>query len=128
MASKGRPYRTVELDDWTILVGKSAADNDELSIRVARPKDMWLHAAGGTAGSHVLIQNPEGQVVPRNVLERAAELAAWYSKSRGAPRAEVHYCLAANVSKKRGAPRGQVMIKRFKRIKVKPRGVEEGEG
>lgn len=127
MASKGRPYRTVELDGWSILVGRSAADNDYLSFKVAKPRDLWLHAAGGIAGSHVIVQNPDGAPVPQHVLERAAELAAWYSKARGAPRAEVHHCQAANVSKEKGAPRGQVRIKKFKRIKVVPKGVDAEE-
>ena len=127
MASKGRPYRTVEHEGWTILVGRSASDNDYLTFEVAKPRDLWLHAAGGIAGSHVVVQNPDGATVPRTVLERAAELAAWYSKARGAPRAEVHHCQAAHVSKERGAPRGQVHIKKFKRIKVVPRGVDADE-
>lgn len=125
MGSKGRPYRTVEVDGWTILVGRSSADNDHLTFRVAAPRDLWLHVAGGTAGSHVVVQNPDADEVPREVVERAAELAAWFSKARGAPRVEVHVCRAADVSKLRGAPAGQVQIKKFKRLKVQPRGLEE---
>ena len=124
MSSKGRPYRTVEVEGWEILVGRSSADNDHLTFRVAAPRDLWLHVGGGTAGSHVIVKNPDNTDVPREVVERAAELAAWYSKARGAPRAEVHVCRAADVSKQRGAPAGQVQIKKFKRVKVTPRGVE----
>lgn len=124
MASKGRPYRTVDLDGWEVLVGRSAADNDYLTFRVAKGRDVWLHVAGGTPGSHVVVKNPTGGEPPREVIERAAELAAWYSKSRGAPRVEVHVCNASQVSKQKGAPAGQVMIKNFKRVKVVPRGLE----
>ncbi len=120
MGSKGRPYRTVEIDGWEVLVGRSARDNDYLSFKVAKGRDTWLHVAGGTPGSHVIIRNETGGPPPREVLEKAAQLAAWYSKARGAPRVEVHICTAANVSKERGAPAGQVRIKNFKRMKVVP--------
>ncbi len=73
-------------------------------------------------GSHVVIKNPEGGEVPREVVERAAQLAAWYSKARGAPRVEVHVCRAADVSKPKGLPPGKVQIKKFKKLKVVPEG------
>ncbi len=128
MGSKGRPYRTVDVEGWQVLVGRSSEDNDYLSLHVAEPGDTWLHVAGGSAGSHVVIRNPEGLEVPRSVLERAASLAAWYSKSRGAPRVEVHYCHARDVSKPRGAPAGLVELRRWKSLKVPPAPVAEGEG
>lgn len=127
--SKGRPYRTVDVDGWEVLVGRSDEDNDHLTFDVAdRRNDWWLHVAGGTPGSHVVLRNPDGLDVPRDVLEKAAQLAAWYSKARGAPRVEVHYCRAADVSKDRGAPRGRVMIKRFKKVKVVPSRLEPLDG
>jgi len=120
VASKGRPYRTVILDGWEVLVGRSAADNEHLTFRVAAPRDLWMHVGGGTPGSHLVIRNPDDADIPRDVVQRAAQLAAWYSKARAASRVEVHVCRAADVSKPRGAPRGQVEIRRFKRIKVVP--------
>ncbi|HET7746975.1 MAG TPA: NFACT RNA binding domain-containing protein, partial [Vicinamibacteria bacterium] len=91
MGSKGRGYREEEVDGFTILVGKGDADNDALTFRVADPHDFWLHVAG-TPGSHVVVRNPDRlEELPRPVLERAAELAAWHSKSRGARgKVEVH--------------------------------------
>lgn len=125
MGSKGRPYRTVDVQGWEVLVGRSSDDNDHLTFEVARPEDLWLHVGGGVAGSHVVIRAREGEPVPREVLERAAAFAAWYSKARGAPRAEVHYCHARDVSKPRGAPAGLVELRRWKAIKVAPAPVDE---
>ena len=82
MASKGRPYRSTTLGEFDVLIGKGARDNDNLSLRIARRGDTWLHVGGGTPGSHVVIQNPDRRELPREVLERAAALAAWYSKAR----------------------------------------------
>ncbi|APR88094.1 Fibronectin/fibrinogen-binding protein [Minicystis rosea] len=127
MASKGRPYRTVTVEGFDILVGRGDEDNDHLTFDVAEPHDLWLHVGGGTPGSHVIVKNPEKGEVPRGVIERAAQLAAWYSKARGAPRVEVHYCRASDVSKPRGAPKGLVELARFKSIKVKPEAVPGSE-
>jgi predicted ribosome quality control (RQC) complex YloA/Tae2 family protein len=125
MASKGRPYRTVVVEGYEVLIGKGAEENDVLSLEVAEPHDLWLHVAGGIPGSHVVIRNPEHTAVPKAVVERAAAYAAWYSKARGAPRVEVHTCLARDVSKPRGAPAGRVHIRNFSALKVTPRPVEE---
>jgi predicted ribosome quality control (RQC) complex YloA/Tae2 family protein len=120
MSSKGRPYRSFTLGGFEILVGKAATDNDHLTFNVAEPYDLWLHVAGGTPGSHVVIRNPERGAVPEDVTRCAAELAAWYSKARNAARVEVHVCRAGDVKKARGAPAGQVQIARFKSLRVAP--------
>ncbi|GMV14976.1 MAG: DUF814 domain-containing protein [Myxococcales bacterium] len=120
MASKGRPYRSVEIDGYQVLIGRGEEENDELTFRIAEPHDLWLHVGGGTPGSHVVIKNPERGEVPREVIEKAAAVAAWYSKARNASRVEVHVCRASDVSKPRGAPAGLVQIQREKRLKVCP--------
>lgn len=120
MGSKGRPYRTIRVQGYEVLVGRGDEDNDHLTFAVAEPRDLWLHVAGGTPGSHVVVRNPDGGEVPREVVETAAAAAAWYSKSRGAPRVEVHVCRASDVSKPRGAPAGLVELAKWKSVKVKP--------
>ena len=129
MASKGKGYRTLEVEGFLVLVGKGDADNDHLTFGVAEPQDFWLHVAG-PAGSHVVIRNPEKlDEAPRAVIERAAELAAWHSKARGARgKVEVHLCRVADVSKPRGFPPGQVLLRTWKAIKVYPKGMDEDGG
>lgn len=111
-------YRTYEKDGWTILVGKGASDNDELSLEIAEPQDWWLHAAG-YSGSHVVVRSPDGLEPPRPVLQHAARLAAWHSKARGAGgKVDVHVCQARDVSKPRGFKAGLVQLKRWASLKV----------
>lgn len=126
MASKGKPFRTVVVEGFEVLVGRGAAENDHLSLEVAEPRDFWLHVAGGVAGSHVVVRNPDGLAeLPRTVVQRAAELAAWHSKARGARgKVEVHLCRAADVGKPRGFARGEVALRRWTSLKVYPRGDE----
>lgn len=120
MGSKGRPYRTLTIDGFEVLVGRGDDDNDALTFEIAEPHDLWLHVAGGTPGSHVIVRNPERVEVPREVVERAAAAAAWYSKARSAAKVEVHVCRVADVSKPRGAPAGLVQLARWKSVRVRP--------
>jgi predicted ribosome quality control (RQC) complex YloA/Tae2 family protein len=120
VGSRGRPYRTFRVEGFEILVGRGSEENDHLTFEVAEPHDLWLHVAGGTAGSHVVVKNPERGPIPDAVLVAAAAAAAWYSKARGAPKVEVHYCPARDVSKPRGAPKGLVQLARWKSVKVVP--------
>ena len=119
MGSQGRGYRIEIVDGFEVLVGKGDAENDALTFDVAEPRDFWLHVAG-SAGSHVVVRNPDGlEELPRPVLERAAELAAWHSKARGRRgKVEVHVCRVADVSKPRGFAPGEVLLRRGSAVKV----------
>lgn len=125
MASKGRAYRTVEVEGFEVFVGKAASDNDYLTFKVAKPQDLWLHV-NGVPGSHVVVRNPDKLPdIPKPVIERAAEFAAYYSKAREARgKVEVHVCWASDVRKVRGAPAGEVQLRRWDRVKVYPRALE----
>jgi len=119
VASKGRPYKTVVVEGFEVLIGRGAEENDLLTFEVAAPEDFWLHVAGGTPGSHVVVRNPEKlAALPDAVVERTAALAAWHSKARGARRVEVHLCRVADVSKAKGAPAGEVLLRRWQRVRV----------
>ena len=119
MSSKGRPYRTVVVDGFEVLIGRGDEENDFLTFEIAGPEDFWLHVAGGVAGSHVVIRNPEKhEALPDEIVRRAAELAAWHSKARAARRVDVHLCRVADVTKPRGAPPGQVELRRWERVRV----------
>jgi predicted ribosome quality control (RQC) complex YloA/Tae2 family protein len=119
-------YRTLEYAGFRVLVGKAGEDNDNLTFGVARPRDFWLHV-GGCPGSHVVVENPDSLAeLPRPVLTRAAELAAWYSKARSARgKVEVHVCRVADVSKPRGFEPGKVLLRRFDVVRVYPKSEPE---
>src|SRR5258705_8622886 len=120
VSSKGRPYRTLVAEGFEILVGRGEDDNDHLTFDVAEPRDLWLHVAGGTPGSHVVVRNPDDVEVPRSVVEIAAAAAAWYSKARSARSVEVHVCRAGDVKKPRGAPAGLVELTPHKSLRLPP--------
>jgi predicted ribosome quality control (RQC) complex YloA/Tae2 family protein len=124
MAGRGQGRQQIDVDGYEVLVGRSARDNDELTFRIARPRDLWLHAAGH-AGSHVVIRVPESDGdVPREVVARAAAHAAWHSKARNARgKVEVHVCRAGDVRKPRGVPAGTVELRRYDVMRVYPREI-----
>jgi predicted ribosome quality control (RQC) complex YloA/Tae2 family protein len=121
LGSKGREHRAYEIEGFEVLVGKGDAANDRLTFGVAAPHDFWLHVAG-PAGSHVVVRNPEErplEQLPRSVVEKAAQLAAWHSKARGRRgKVEVHVCRVADVRKPRGFPPGQVLLRRWDATRV----------
>jgi predicted ribosome quality control (RQC) complex YloA/Tae2 family protein len=121
VGSKGRGYRSYEIEGYEILVGKGDAENDHLTFGIAAPRDLWLHVAG-PAGSHVVVRNPDGRPlneIPPSVVEQAGQLAAWHSRARGSRgKVEVHLCRVADVRKPRGSPPGEVQLKRWSAIKV----------
>ena len=104
---------------WTVLAGKTDADNERLSLKLARPNDWWFHIRG-MSGSHVVLRVDEGREPDRATLEAAAALAAWHSKARSGGRVGVSATLARNVSKPRGAPRGTVQIRKEIVLTVRP--------
>jgi hypothetical protein len=118
---KGRAFRSQMVEGFEVLIGRGDTDNDTLTFKVASPLDFWLHVAS-VPGSHVVIRNPDKiSEPPKAVLERAAELAAFYSKARDGGKVEVHWCRAADVHKPRGFEPGKVFLKNYKSLKVYPK-------
>jgi predicted ribosome quality control (RQC) complex YloA/Tae2 family protein len=114
-------------DGWQVLVGRTDADNDYLSFRVARPEDWWFHVRG-MPGSHVILQGPPGVDADRQTLTRAAAIAAYHSTARHAGVVPVSGTRARDVTKPRGAPAGTVQIRHERVFKVRPaRGDVIGE-
>jgi len=119
---EGRPVarRFVSPDGLVVLVGRTAEDNDVLSLRLGEPHDFWLHVAG-ESGSHVVVRNPDRlERLPRDTARFAAALAAGYSKARNAGTVAVHLARCADVGKRRGAPAGEVTLARWTTVKAKP--------
>ena len=105
---------------WQVLVGRSEAANDRLSLRLARPGDWWFHIRG-LPGSHVVLRVPEGGTPDRAIQELAAAIAAYHSKARRAGTVPVSCTEARHVSKPKGAKPGTVAIRKETVLKVRPR-------
>ena len=106
------PYRVfVGHGGRQILVGKGAADNDTLTLTVARPHDHWLHVRGA-AGSHVVVPLDRKAAIGQELLLDASHLAAHFSKSRGEPTVEIAHTERRFVRKQKGDAPGSVRVDR----------------
>ncbi len=106
-------------EQWHVWAGKTARDNDRLSVKIARNDDWWFHVRG-MPGSHVVLFVRDGVEPPRDVVERAAAIAAWHSKQRGGGTVSVTGTRGRFVSKPRGAKVGTVTIRKEVVFKVRP--------
>ena len=117
-----RRYRSS--DGYEVVVGRSARDNDQLTFKVARPNDLWLHA-GDYPGSHVIVRNSKRDEVPHRTIIEAAQLAAKFSQASKDSKVTVHYTPRKFISKPKGAAPGLVRMSSFRSITVEPGEVME---
>lgn len=113
------PYREVEFNGYKIWIGKNAQSNDTLTLKYGYKEDLWLHAKD-VAGSHVLIKYQSGKTFPKDVIERAAQLAAYYSKRKNESLCPVAMTSRKYVRKRKGDPPGMVVVEREEVIMVEP--------
>ena len=96
-----------------ILVGKGAADNDTLTLKIAKPHDLWLHAKDRT-GAHVIVPLVKAQTCPAEDLVDAAHLAAHFSDARDEKAVDVQYTPKRYLRKPKGSAVGAVVVDREK--------------
>ncbi len=116
-----RPRRYIISDGWTVLVGRSAKENEILTHRYASPGDLWFHARQAQ-GSHVILKRgkTKRQVSKQAILEAAA-IAAYFSKARTSKNVPVSYTEKRYVKKVRKAPPGLCTLLREEVVFVDPR-------
>jgi len=118
------PFKVFEVEGFTIWVGKSAKDNDEMLRNYVHKDDLWLHARQ-VPGSHVIIRRKGMPSVPQQVVERAASLAAFYSKLKTDSLSPVIVTEAKFVRKVKGSAPGSVVVDKEKVILVAPKGPDQ---
>ncbi len=121
------PYRQYPVFGTHIArVGRSARDNDALTLKHAGPNDLWLHVRG-LPGSHVVVPLGRGEEPGQELLLDAAHLAAHFSSARNDDHVEVTWTLRKYVQKPRGAAPGAVRLLKEKTfiLRVDPHRLEE---
>ncbi len=102
MSSKFKHY--IIDGKYHLYVGKDSKNNDLLTTRFAKQNDYWFHARG-SSGSHVVLRVENiKDPVPKNVLKKAAAIAAYHSKAKTAGVVPVAFTFKKYVVKKKGDP------------------------
>lgn len=112
-----KPMKFISSDGIEIYVGKNNLQNDNLTLKFADKRDIWLHTKN-IPGSHVIIKNFGN--IPDKTLEEAAALSAYYSKSKDSSKVAVDYTQVKNVHKPNASKPGMVIYYTNKTIYVSP--------
>ncbi|MFA7494910.1 MAG: NFACT RNA binding domain-containing protein [Acidithiobacillus sp.] len=106
------------IDNFKVLWGNNAKENDRLTFRTAKPWDLWFHVQD-LGGSHVILRRDNSQTrVPEHTIAAAARLALQHSQSR-AFSAEVDWTEVRHIQRKSGGGPGQVIYRHFQTIRVR---------
>lgn len=100
------PIRLITRDGFTIWVGRNSRQNELVTFGKGQNDDLWLHVRG-VPGAHVIIKF-DGRVIPDDVIEIAASLAAYYSGKRSDGKVTVDVTQVRHVRKIKGAAQGMV--------------------
>lgn len=106
-------------DGFVVFVGRNAQQNQTIISEKSGGNDLWLHVRG-VAGSHVIIKD-DGRPFPDEVIEQAAQLAAYYSSLRNDGRVEVDVTRRRYVRPIKGAGPGMVTYRNEETRLVKPK-------
>ena len=116
--SKLPPMRFESTDGYPIYVGRNNRQNDELTFKLARKDDIWLHASK-VHGSHVII-SCGGTTPPDDTVTQAAQLAAYYSESTGGQNIAVDVTPVKQIKRPPGAKPGMVIYHTYRTVIVNP--------
>ena len=116
--AKSQPMRFESTDGYPIYVGRNNRQNDELTFKLARKDDLWLHAQK-VHGSHVIIACA-GVTPPDDTITQAAQLAAYYAETTGGKNIPVDVTPVKQVKKIPSGKPGMVIYHTYKTVIVNP--------
>ncbi len=113
-----KPQRFLSSDGYPIYVGRNNRQNDELTTKLARKDDLWLHVQK-LHGCHVIIPCA-GVTPPDDTITQAAQLAALYSQGRQGQNVAVDVTPVKFVKKPAGSKPGMVVYYQYRTVYVTP--------
>jgi len=116
--AKSRPMRFESTDGYPIYVGRNNQQNDELTFKLARKDDIWLHAQK-VHGSHVII-SCGGAKPPDDTVTQAAQLAAYYAETSGGQNIPVDVTPVKQVKKHPAGKPGMVIYHTYRTVIANP--------
>lgn len=111
-------YMRMNIDGYTVLVGKNNRQNDYIAMKVANDNDYWFHTKD-IHGSHVILRC-NGDMPKMDTIIKCAKIAAYYSKAKFSSNVPVDYTLVKYVKKPNGSVPGYVIYTNQKTVNVEP--------
>ena len=116
-AKKISNYRKYTIENFTVCVGRNNIQNDRL-LKESREHDIWVHAQKLTSAHAIIFTNKQNP--PDSVIQKTAEIVAYFSSGRENGKVNIDYCLRKYVKKPPRAKAGFVIYSNFKSLHVVP--------
>ena len=110
-----RPGLAYQVEGWTILVGRTASENDELLRHHVKGLDMWFHTRD-YAGGYVFVKNRPGKTIPLSIMLCAGNLAVYHSKARKSGEADLYCTQVKHLRRAKNGPKGLVLPSQEKNL------------
>lgn len=111
-------YRYYSSDGFLILVGRNNLQNEKLTLKTARGKDLWFHTKNAP-GSHVVVMS-EGKDIPNQTKNEAAMLAVVHSSQANSAKVAVDYTEVKNIRKTSDLKPGMVLYDHYETAYITP--------
>ena len=95
-------------DEFEIVIGRKAKENDFISTKLGRPHDWWFHTRV-FRGAHVLLRCHRKTDPSEELKHICCSLAAWFSKARFSTNVPIDYTQVRFLRKPRGSAPGFVI-------------------
>ncbi|MBZ0292589.1 MAG: NFACT family protein, partial [Anaerolineae bacterium] len=120
---KSAPLKYATQDGFVMWIGRNSRQNEIVTFDKGGGADLWLHARD-VPGAHVIIKF-DGRPIPEPVIERAAEIASFYSANRNEGKVIVDVTECKYVKKIKGSGPGMVTYRNETTRTVTPRSEAE---
>lgn len=109
--------RVYDVYGYSVKVGRNNTENDKLTAS-AKGDSLWLHAKDYHS-SHVIVES-DGKEISEKIIIAAAEICAYYSKSRDGGKCEIVYAYKRTVKKPPRSKPGFVTYTDYRSVTVLP--------
>lgn len=106
----------VDIDGYTIFIGKNNRQNEFLTLKYASRNDIWFHIQN-LPGSHVVLKT-NNLNLNDEIIYKCASLAKKYSKGSNDSNVSIDYTLIKNIKKSPSGKPGMVIYNTCKTIIV----------
>lgn len=104
-------------NDFEIIVGRNARENDHILRNLTRGSDLWLHTRD-YPGGYVIIKSKKNKTVPLEVLLDAGNLALYFSKAKDNGKAELYYTMCKYLRRVKDGKQGLVIPTQEKNLTI----------